>query len=238
MNNLRDILFLDIETISGVDDFDLLDERMKAQWLRKAEYINRTEGVSHKDLYFRKAAIYAEFGKIVTIAIGYFNITKETVEFRTKALYNHDEATVLEEFKKVLQKMNPENLRLCAHNGREFDYPYISRRMLINGIKLPSILDLSGKKPWEINHLDTMDMWKFGDWKHYSSLELLASIFNIDSSKTGMDGSQVTEVYYNKKGLQDIARYCVQDVIVTAQLYLKLKTLEVGEISYSDQTEY
>ncbi|MEL7004386.1 MAG: 3'-5' exonuclease [Bacteroidota bacterium] len=238
MNNLRDILFLDIETVSSVDSFDALDDRMKAQWLRKADYINRTEGISDEYLYYQKAAVYAEFGKIVTIAIGYFNVNKETVEFRTKALYSHDEATILEEFKEVLLKLDPESLKLCAHNGREFDFPYISRRMLVNGIRLPSVLDLAGKKPWEVNHLDTMDMWKFGDWKHYTSLELLASIFGIDSSKTGMDGSQVGDMYYNQKAIKEIAEYCAQDVIVTAQLYLKLKSIDLGEIIFLDQTTY
>lgn len=236
MHNLKDILFLDIETVSAHEDFEKLNDRMKAQWLRKAGYIYRSEEVSSEELYFQKAAIYAEFGKIITIAVGYFHINQDMVEFRTKALFDHDETKVLEEFKRILIRMNPEHLKLCAHNGREFDFPYISRRMLIHGIELPSVLNLSGKKPWEINHLDTMDMWKFGDWKHYSSLELLASIFNIDSSKTGIDGSKVNEVYYRQNKLEDIANYCIQDVIVTAQLFLKLKTLDLGDINFVDTT--
>lgn len=236
MHNLKDILFLDIETISAHKDYESLNDRMKSQWRRKAGYINRSEEISHEELYFQKAAIYAEFGKIITIAVGYFHINHDMIEFRTKALFDHDEVKVLKEFKDIILKMNPENLQICAHNGREFDFPYISRRMLINGIQLPSVLNLSGKKPWEINHLDTMDMWKFGDWKHYSSLELLASIFNIDSSKTGIDGSKVNEVYYGENKLEDIANYCIQDVVVTAQLFLKLKTIDLGDISFVDTT--
>lgn len=233
MNGLTDILFLDIETVSGHLEYDAMDERLQKQWLRKASYINQSD-ISAEQLYFEKAAIYAEFGKVITIGLGYFNIDEETVEFRTKSLANHDETKLLEDFKAIVSKMNPERLKLCAHNGREFDFPYISRRMLINEIKLPSILNLSGKKPWEVNHLDTMDMWKFGDWKHYSSLELLASVFGIDSSKSGMDGSQVNEAYYTEDRLDDIASYCIQDVVVTAQLFLKLNSISFDDITFID----
>ena len=160
------------------------------------------------------------------IGIGFFYEEKEELKFRVKSLYDDDEKALLEQFKEVLSRF-PEDVRLCAHNGREFDFPYLSRRMLINGMKLPAALDLSGKKPWEINHIDTMDMWKFGDWKHYTSLELLATLFNIESSKTSMDGSQVNTVYHQEKDLEKIAEYCKDDVIVTAKLYSKLKSLPV-----------
>ncbi|MEQ9166811.1 MAG: ribonuclease H-like domain-containing protein, partial [Fulvivirga sp.] len=129
----------------------------------------------------------------------------------------------------LLSKMAPD-IRLCAHNGKEFDFPYLSRRMLINGIALPTALNLSGKKPWEVNHLDTMDMWKFGDWKNYTSLDLLAAIFGIESSKTDMDGSMVNTVYHEQKDLNKIAKYCLQDVVVTAKLYTKLQSIELPEI--------
>ena len=227
MKGLKHILFLDIETVSAADSYDKVSERLKVQWSRKANYLKRSQDISDEELYLDRAAIYAEFGKIITIGLGYFHTTDEGVEFRTKALYGHDEVSVLNDFKEILKRTDNGNLKLCAHNGREFDFPYISRRMLINGISLPSVLDLKGKKPWEVNHLDTMDLWKFGDWKHYSSLELLASIFNIESSKSDIDGSMVNDAYYKEDKLMDIVEYCIQDVVVTAKLYLKLNSIDI-----------
>lgn len=229
MNNaLKNILFLDIETVSQTYDFDTIDERLKKQWARKAAFLKREEGVSDNDLYLERAGIFAEFGQIVVIGLAYFHLDGDQMQLRTKVLKNHDEKSLLEEFRGILSKMNSD-VRLCAHNGKEFDFPYLSRRMLINGLSLPDALNLSGKKPWEVNHLDTMDMWKFGDWKHYTSLDLLAAIFGIESSKTDMDGSMVNAVYYEEDGLDKIADYCIQDVVVTAQLFAKLKSIELGE---------
>jgi uncharacterized protein YprB with RNaseH-like and TPR domain len=126
----------------------------------------------------------------------------------------------------MLEKMGPAT-RLCAHNGKEFDFPYLCRRMLVNDLSLPSVLNMMGKKPWEVGHLDTMEMWKFGDHKHYTSLDLLLAIFNIQSSKGVMDGSMVSKVYYQEGALDKIAEYCVGDVVAIAQLYLKMKGLAV-----------
>ncbi len=226
---LRDILFLDIETVGQTNDFKLIDERLKKQWARKASFLKREEGVTDEALFNERAGIYAEFGKVVVIGLGFFHQEGDQLQFRTKALADHDENKLLEQFKALLTKMNPD-LRLCAHNGKEFDFPYLSRRMLINGISLPTVLNLSGKKPWEVNHLDTMDMWKFGDWKNYTSLDLLAAIFGIESSKTDMDGSMVNSAYYNEDALDKIATYCIQDVVVTAKIYAKLKSIDLGEI--------
>lgn len=225
MKYLKDILFLDIETVSAESSFDQLDERLKTLWSRKASFLKRSEDISEEELYFQRAGIYAEFGKVVSIGIGYFHSEDDKLQFRVKALYDHDERALLERFIAILSKMNVDNLRLCAHNGREFDFPYLSRRMLIHGLRLPSVLDLSGKKPWEVNHLDTMDMWKFGDWKHYTSLDLLAAIFKIDSSKSDMSGADVNGVYYNTDDLEKIASYCIKDVVVTAQVFLKMKNI-------------
>lgn len=225
MKDLKNILFLDIETVSASGNYQEVDERIKTLWSRKVSFLKNLEDATDEELYFQKAGIYAEFGKIVTISLGYFHLEGDALTLRVKALYDQDEKVILEKFKAILHKMNSDNLKLCAHNGREFDFPYLSRRMLINGISLPSVLDLSGKKPWEVNHMDTMDMWKFGDWKHYTSLDLLAAIFNIDSSKTEMKGSDVNGVYYETGDLEKIAEYCIRDVIVTAQLFLKLKNI-------------
>ena len=226
MSELKNILLLDIETVACTDNFVALDERLKVQWSRKASFLKREEGVTDEQLFHQRAGIYAEFGKIICIAVGKF-IETETGEpaLKTKAYYGHDERTVLTEFKSMLERLDPTTTKLCAHNGREFDFPYLSRRMLVNSIQLPALLNLSGKKSWEVPHLDTMEMWKFGDHKHYTSLDLLAAIFNIPSSKNGMDGSLVNAVYYKDKDLERIKTYCISDVVVLAQLYLRLKGL-------------
>ncbi len=221
----KEILFLDIETVAISERYEQLDERLKAQWARKASFFKREELQSDEDLFHLRAGIYAEFGKIVSIAFGMFTESDNgELGLRTKYFTSHDESQLLKDFKQLLEKMGP-GTKLCAHNGKEFDFPYMSRRMLVNGISLPAALDLSGKKPWEIPHLDTLELWKFGDYKHYTSLDLLAAIFNIPTSKGVMDGSQVNEVYYKEKDLTKISEYCVGDVVAVAQLYLCLKGL-------------
>jgi DNA polymerase elongation subunit (family B) len=229
---LRDILFLDIETVASTDNYQILDERIKTQWGRKALFFKRERNQTDEEMYHERAGIYAEFGKIVCVAVGKF-IETETGELglKTKAYYGDNEATLLSEFKGMIEKMDPVNLKLCAHNGKEFDYPYLCRRMLINGIALPPALNIMGKKSWEVQHLDTLDMWKFGDYKHYTSLDLLAGLFNIPSSKNGIDGSQVNSVYYQEKDLLKIKDYCIQDVVVLAQLFLKLKSINPPSLS-------
>ncbi|HEY4656069.1 MAG TPA: 3'-5' exonuclease [Cyclobacteriaceae bacterium] len=220
---LRDVLLLDIETVACTDNYEALDERLKTQWARKAAYLRREKEETDGDLFNARAGIYAEFGKIVCVAVGKF-LENERGEqlLRIKAYSDHDEHKLLSEFKSMLDRTDPMATKLCAHNGKEFDFPYLCRRMLVNGIALPAVLNLSGKKPWEILHQDTMEMWKFGDFKHFTSLDLLAAIFNIPSSKNGMDGSQVNRVYHQEKALERITDYCLRDVVVLAQLYLRL----------------
>jgi DNA polymerase elongation subunit (family B) len=227
--DLKDILFLDIETVGCASDYAHLGERLKAQWARKASFFKRVGDQTDEDLFHEKAGIYAEFGKIVVIAMGkYTEGENGELGIRTKYFADHDEAKLLSEFREAVEKMGPA-VRLCAHNGKEFDFPYMCRRMLVNGIQLPSVLNMSGKKPWEINHLDTLELWKFGDYKHYTSLDLLATIFNIPTSKGVMDGSMVSKVYYQEGDLKKIAEYCVGDVLAIAQLYLKFKGMSIVE---------
>jgi 3'-5' exonuclease len=226
--DLKDILFLDIETVGCANDYSKLNERLKAQWARKANFFKRDEGQTDEDLFYEKAGIYAEFGKIVVIAIGKYTEENGELGIRTKYFADHDEAKLLAEFRETVEKMGPA-VRLCAHNGKEFDFPYMCRRMLVNGIQLPSVLNMSGKKPWEINHLDTLELWKFGDYKHYTSLDLLATIFKIPTSKGVMDGSMVSKVYYQEGDLKKIAEYCVGDVLAIAQLYLKFKGMPLAD---------
>lgn len=218
---LETILFLDIETVPEAPSFNELDEATQELWEGKSKY-RRGEDTSAEEFYER-AGIWAEFGKIVCISVGYFNFTTEARDFRVTT-FKGDEKTLLLEFKELIQEhfSHAKNI-LCAHNGKEFDFPYIARRMLIHRIQLPIKLELFGKKPWEIPHLDTMELWKFGDYKHYTSLKLMAHVLGIPSPKDDMDGSMVREVYYKEKNLDRIAQYCELDVITTAQVFLRLR---------------
>ena len=229
MEDFRNILFLDIETVATTGKYSDLSDRMKVQWARKVNFFRqREEGQTDENLYYERAGIYAEFGKIIVIAIGKFTENENGERsLKTKYFAHDDEKILLEEFKIALEKMDSSQLKLCAHNGKEFDFPYLSRRMLVHGISLPSVLNLSGKKSWEIPHLDTMELWKFGDYKHYTSLDLLAALFNIPTSKGELDGSKVNHAYYHEKDLKKIAEYCVGDVVAVAQLFLKMKGLEL-----------
>lgn len=229
---LKDILFLDIETVAATDDYAGLDERLKVQWSRKAGFLKNDQGFSEEELFHQRAGIYAEFGKIVCIAVGrlYENETGATC-LRIKSYAVHNEKALLTDFLQMLEKIDVPGTKLCAHNGKEFDFPYLCRRMLVNGLSLPGVLNLAGKKPWETPHVDTLDMWKFGDYKHYTSLDLLAAIFNIPSSKSDIDGSQVNQVYYKEKNLDKIKTYCMRDVVVLTQLYLKMRSFPTVEES-------
>jgi 3'-5' exonuclease len=221
---LRDVLFLDIETVACTDNYQALDERLKVQWSRKAGFLKREKDETDEDLFHARAGIYAEFGKIVCIAVAKLvENEKSDLLLRTKAYAGHNEREVLSDFKSMIDRTDPLTTKLCAHNGKEFDFPYICRRMLVNSIPLPALFNLSGKKPWEVPHLDTLEMWKFGDFKHYTSLDLLAGIFDIPSSKNNMDGSQVNSVYYREHALEKITAYCLRDVVVLAQLYMRLQ---------------
>ena len=228
LQEFKDVLFLDIETVGMTESHSHLTERFKTQWARKASFLKRQETQTDEDLFYERAGIYAEFGKVIVIAVGKFVDNGGVLTLKTKYFSNDDEKTLLLDFKAMLDKADS-STKLCAHNGKEFDFPFLSRRMLVNGIALPSLLNLSGKKSWEVPHLDTMEMWKFGDYKHYTSLDLLLALFNIPSSKGTMDGSKVNEVYYREKNLKKIAEYCVNDVVAVAQLFLKMKGLPLIE---------
>jgi hypothetical protein len=226
--DLRDIIFLDIETVRCEDKHDTLNERLKSQWARKANFFKREEGQTDASLFEQRAGIYAEFGKVIVIACGrYFDTENGELGLKTRYFASENEQEILTNLKQTLEKQDPLTTRLCAHNGKEFDFPYLCRRMLINGISPPALLNQTNRKPWEVTLLDTMDMWKFGDFKHYTSLDLLAALFNIPTSKGGMDGSQVNDVFYVQRDLKKIADYCVGDVVAIAQVYLRLKGFEV-----------
>ncbi|MGB5238152.1 MAG: 3'-5' exonuclease [Flavobacteriaceae bacterium] len=219
---LEDILFLDIETVPESGEYSSLEEVKKELWEQKSQYQRKEEFTAEE--FYEKAGIWAEFGKVVCISAGFFNVTANLRNLRIKSFHGEEEI-ILKEFKSLLNEhfSGPKKL-LCAHNGKEFDFPYLARRMIIHGIKLPYKLDLFGKKPWEVPHLDTMELWKFGDYKHYTSLKLLAHVLGIPSPKEDMDGSMVREVYYKDKDIDRIVAYCELDVITLAQVFLKMRS--------------
>jgi predicted PolB exonuclease-like 3'-5' exonuclease len=220
--NLEEILFLDIETVPQHPNFGELDEDLQKLWEEKSRFNREKNELSLEDSY-SMAGIYAEFGKIICVGVGYFTQKQGERIFRCTA-YSGEEKDVLHDFSKLLEQRTGQPFRmLCAHNGKEFDFPYLCRRMLVNGIKLPAMLDIAGKKPWEVGHIDTMELWKFGDYKHYTSLKLLAKIFGIPTPKDDIDGSQVREVYYDEKNPERIRIYCMKDVLTIGQLFLKYR---------------
>lgn len=221
--DLTQILVLDIETVPQYPSFTDLPENWQYLWSKKAATLLNLESQSESDVYPR-AGIYAEFGKIICISCGFFSSAGRSYQFRVKSFYGDDEAKILSEFNHMLLRhfSDPAN-SLCAHNGKDFDYPYIARRCLLNGLEIPDLLNTAGKKPWEIKLLDTMELWKFGDYKNFTSLELLAASFGIPTPKDDIDGSMVWTVYWNDKDLERIKKYCEKDVITVAQLLLKFK---------------
>jgi DNA polymerase elongation subunit (family B) len=219
--DLNKVLFLDIETVPATASYSQLNSDWQSLWDKKAKSLV-TENITSADLYDR-SAIYAEFGKIICIGVGIITGFPHQTQLRLKSIAGDDEKKILEDFSDLLKVyFSTDKSRLCAHNGKEFDFPFLSRRMLVHGIKLPFLLDTAGKKPWEVNNLDTMELWKFGDYKSYTSLNLLAHLFGIPTPKDDIDGSQVADVYYRDNNLPRIEKYCLKDVITLCQLFLKL----------------
>lgn len=223
--NIETILFLDIETVPIVATYNELPDIYKKLWDRKAEILTMNDRKQEKELklpeeLFVRAGIYAEFGKVICISTGVIRNNSVWI----KSFYGDDEKQVLEEFSDMLSKAPAKKFQfLCAHNGKEFDFPFLIRRMLINGVPVPAMLDLIGKKPWEVNHFDTMELWKFGDYKNFTSLELLATIFGIPSPKDDIQGSDIASVYWIDKNLERIVTYCQKDVLTIVNLFLKFQ---------------
>lgn len=220
---VNNILFLDIETVPQYESYQDMPEEWKALWDIKAGYLIRNKEVESVETIYPKAGIYAEFGKIICISCGFIQANGEHKRMVLKSFYGENESILLFEFSEMLRKWSGGEQRyLCAHNGKEFDFPYLCRRMVINNIPIPSLLNIAGKKPWEVNHLDTMELWKFGDFKSYTSLNLLAHTLGIPTPKDDIDGSRVWEVYWKDKDLARIVTYCQKDVITVTQLLLRL----------------
>lgn len=231
---LDKLLFLDIETAPQTYQFVDLSPTTKELFEAKTRFMQNAEK-SYEQLYNERGSIYAEFGKIICISVGYIHQTHLGKEIRMKSFYHEDEETLLKQFVRLLED-NPKFSILCGHNAKEFDFPYICRRLLINGIKLPATLDIAGKKPWEISHLDTMELWKFGDYKAYTSLALLCHVFNIPTPKDDISGADVARVYYEDNDLTRIKTYCEKDVVALIQLFLRMKgdkLVEEANVHYS-----
>ncbi|MDX1543734.1 MAG: 3'-5' exonuclease [Christiangramia sp.] len=219
--NLENILFLDIETVPEFRNYSDLSEEKKQLWEEKSKYQRKDDFTAEE--FYERAGIWSEFGKIICISVGVFSLRNEKRNFRLTS-FKGEEEKLLRDFTALLEEyfFQPYHL-LCAHNGKEFDFPYIARRMLIHNMRLPSKLNLFGKKPWEVPHLDTLELWKFGDFKHYTSLKLLTHVLGIPSPKDDIDGSMVREVYYEKGEIERIVKYCERDVLAIAQVILKLR---------------
>lgn len=215
--DLQNLLVLDIETVPQYKYFSEMPPHFQKLWEQKTKF-QRKEEQAPEDFYER-AGIWAEFGKIVCISVGVF---RGENNLRIKSFYGDDEKILLQDFINLLNKQ-AKQLILGAHNGKEFDFPYLCRRMLINDLKIPQQLDIAGKKPWEINHIDTMELWKFGDYKNYTSLNLLAAIFNIPTPKDDIDGSEVGDMYWQQNDLERIKIYCQKDVVTTCRLIQRFK---------------
>ena len=219
----HNILFLDIETVPQFPSYEELPEAWKKLWELKAGYLLKSRAEETVDSVYPRAGIYAEFGKIICIGCGVLTGSGEEKKMIVKSFFGDDEKTVLRQFCEMLTSWSGgEPKFLCAHNGKEFDFPYLCRRLIVNNTPIPSSLQLAGKKPWEVNHLDTLELWKFGDFKSYTSLALLAQTLGIPTPKDDIDGSMVWSVYWNEKNLPRIVEYCQKDVITVAQIFLKM----------------
>ncbi len=235
-DQLSKIFFLDIETAPLAASYEGLPERLKPLWDRKAErtYQPRDPRPS-ADLFFDWAGIHAEFGRVVCISCGYLKFTPDpddVPDFVVKSFAGFDEVTILTEFAQVLNQFHQRGFNLCAHNGKEFDFPFMARRYVIHGMEVPEPLQVYGKKPWETTFIDTMELWKFGDVKAYTSLALIAAVLDIPSPKDDIDGSQVGRVYWHEQDVDRIRIYCEKDVITTAQILLRMSRLPLVETDY------
>lgn len=225
---LEDVLFIAIQTAPQAVSLPELSPRLQQIWKHKAGFpSNNEDGISSEELYNQKAGLYAEFGKIINISAAYFHqqSTEGELELRVKSMSSADnEKQLLEDFIHLLNdRFDQHRLRLCAHNGKEFDFPFLCRRMLLQCVPIPPVLNLAGKKPWEVPHLDTMEMWMFGNRKYPVSLDLLAAIFDIPERENRLEGTEVAKAFYEEGNLEGISQRGQDDVITTAQLYMRYR---------------
>lgn len=224
------ILFIDIETVTQYSSYEHLPDETKMLWNVKAGHLDKES--EPMIVYQQRGAIYSEFSKIVCISVGYLRKESDHYIAKVKSFHSHQESQLLQDFSVFMEELNQKKIAyvFCGHNIREFDIPFICRRMLVNGFALPSLINFTGKKPWELDIVDTLQYWKFGDYKNYTSLKLLCHIFQITDVKGNMDGSMVGEAYWQRNALQDIVEYCASDVVAVMKLLMKLKQMHHIEI--------
>jgi len=224
--NIYNLIYIDIETVPQKSSFQQLSETMQSLWAIKHSTL-KIENETAEEGYLKRAGVYSEFAKVICISIGFFRFDKDRLrnQFRVKTISGDDEKELLENFLTTIAKSfsEPERFHFCGHNIREFDLPFICRRLLVQGLGLPEILDLSGKRPWEVQDIDTFQLWKFGDFKNYTSLRLLSEILGIPSPKEDIEGKDVCRVYWEVHGLPRIVEYCQRDVVTVARLLLRFK---------------
>jgi len=222
---LSNILFLDIETVPQYPAYNELPDDWKSLWSHKASYLIRNKEEETVESIYNRAGIYAEFGKVICISCGVISGNNDDKKLVIKSFYGNDEKIILYQFCEMINKWAIDNSKyLCAHNGKEFDFPYLCRRLIINSLPIPSLLQIAGRKPWEVNHLDTLELWKFGDFKSYTSLNLLAHTLGIPTPKDDIDGSMVWEVYWKVNNIDRIVTYCQKDVITVTQVFLRMNS--------------
>lgn len=226
----ENLLFIDIETVSEKATYQNLTENWQELWTEKTQRILPSENTV-AEFYEQRAGVMAEFAKVICISIGYFKYEGEVMQLRIKSFYADEEKKVLQDFIATLNQMEIQNNKWCfaGHNIKEFDIPFLCRRLLINGMPIPEYIDFQNMKPWETNSIDTFQYWRFGDYKNYTSLKLLAAALGIASPKDDIDGSQVGEVYWKENDLQRIVTYCQKDIITTANILLRFKNIPLIE---------
>ena len=230
---LQQIMFIDIETVPQTAAFDDLSNEMQHLWEDKFLLLKKRMPEKYEEIstaaegFETTAGIYAEFGRIVCISVGFIFFREKEMFFRTKSFAGDDERQILMDFCELINNFftTPDH-NFCGHNIKEFDIPYICRRILILGLPMPKSLLINNKKPWELNFIDTMDYWKFGDYKNFTSLKLLTAVFGIPTPKDDIDGSQVAEVFYKENNIARISTYCQKDVLATAQIWLKMNGIK------------
>lgn len=227
MNTVQHYLFIDIETVSAAPRFETLSPAMQQLWLQKCNAMKLASDTDIATVYEEKAGIFSEFAKVICISLGCIVKKEDGWKIFLKSIAGNDEKTILSDFSRAVSLFleREQDLVFCGHNIKEFDIPFLCRRMVIHDLKLPSILDISGKKPWEVKHEDTMELWRFGDKKNYTSLALLAEILGMPGPKDDIDGSMVGFVYWQDKDLDRIITYCQKDVVTVARVFLRLKNI-------------
>ncbi|MVT11574.1 ribonuclease H-like domain-containing protein [Chitinophaga tropicalis] len=237
--SLDQLLLLDIETTPAFEAFDKLPDTMQLLWQDKIAKTAPESG-NWADAYADRAGLYAEFGKIICISVGFFHAEGGRYQLRMKSFYNDDEKVVLSGFLELINKFHIKNPRFqfAGHNIREFDIPFICRRSVIHQLSLPVPLQLHGLKPWEVPMLDTMHLWRFGEMKNYTSLKLLTAVLGIPTPKDDIDGGMVGKVYWQDKDLERIVNYCQKDVVAVGQLLMRFKgvpPLETEDVVFIKQ---